>query len=176
MKNSIFLAILFLGPYILAQETSAGPILKNFGKVYKVNPDYKVDTEMHYKVVFDIDSSAEAMDELSSSLNTPARFLNMQAQSGVPLENMSVALVIHGAAFKDILVDSAYSERFQTDNPTRDLVQALLSSGVEIILCGQTAGYRKVAKEDMIPGVQTALSAMNALVQLQSKEYQLIKF
>ena len=176
MGNISFIAILFCGFLSFAQETTSGPIIKDFGKVFKVLPDFEVDTDMHYKVVFDIDSSAEAYDQLSGSMNTPARFVNMQAQSGVVKENMSVALVIHGDAFKDILLNSAYNERFNTKNPNHDLVKALLSSGVKIILCGQTASYRKVVREDMIPGVQMALSAMNALVQLQSKDYQLIKF
>lgn len=168
---------LFIGPLIFAQETASGPIIKVFGKVYQINsPDFEVDTDMHYKVVFDIESSPKDLNELNSSINTPARFLNMQAQSGVPIENMHLALVIHGDAYKDILRDSAYTERFQMNNPNHDLIQALLTSGVEIILCGQTARHRKVSKEDMLPGVQMALSAMNALVQLQRNEYQLIKF
>ncbi|HEA22675.1 hypothetical protein LCGC14_1317210 [marine sediment metagenome] len=176
MKNLYFILILFLGPTIFAQEISDGPVIKEFGEVYKVSPDYKVDTEMDFKVVFDIESSEKAFDGLSSSLNTPARFLNMHAQSGVPVANMTVALVIHGEAYKDILTDAAYSERFKMNNPNHELIEALLSSGVEIILCGQTAGHKKIVKKDIIPGVQTALSAMNALVQLQNKEYQLIKF
>ena len=176
MKNLYFIVILFLSPTIFAQEISGGPVIKEFGKVYKVSPDYEVDTEMDFKVVFDIESSEKAFDELSSSLNSPARFLNMHAQSGVPVANMSVAVVIHGDAYKDILTDAAYSQRFEMNNPNHKLVKALLSSGVEIILCGQTAGHKKVVKKDVIPGVKTALSAMNALVQLQNKEYQLIKF
>lgn len=176
MNNLYFIIILILSPTISAQEISAGPVIKEFGKVYRVVPDYKVDTKMDFKVVFDIDSSNTAFDELNSSLNTPARFLNMHAQSGVPVGNMSVAVVIRGDAYKDILTDAAYSERFKLKNPNYGLIKALLSSGVDIILCGQTAGHKKLIKKNIIPGVQTALSAMNALVQLQNQEYQLIKF
>ncbi|MGB7395970.1 MAG: DsrE family protein [Pricia sp.] len=176
MKGICFIAALFLGTIVSAQETAAGPVIKDFGKVYKVAPDFEVDKEMEYKVVFDIVDSPDSKTELNPGMNTPARFLNMNGQSGVSVEKMSLALVVHGGAFKDILNDTAYAERYQTANPNTELIQALLSSGVEIILCGQTAGHRKVSKEDMIPGVKLALSAMNALVQLQNQNYQLIKF
>ena len=158
------------------QETAAGPVITEYGAVYKVQPDFKVDTDMEHRVVFDVASSPESHDEINALINTPARYLNMQAQSGVSETKMKVAVVIHGGAYKDILTDAVYRERFQTSNPNSGLVRALLSSGVEVILCGQTAGKREISKVDMLPGVQLALSAMNALVQLQSKDYQMIAF
>ena len=176
MKRIYLISALLLGTPVCAQKTSAGPVIKDFGKVYEVAPDYEVDEKVDYKVVFDIVDSPDSTTELNPNINTPARFLNMNGQNGVPVEKMSLALVVHGSAFKDILSDAAYFKRYQTDNPNTELIKALLSSGVEIILCGQTAGHRKVSKEDMIPGVRLALSAMNALVQLQVQDYQLIKF
>lgn len=177
MKNLVVLLALACGSFSVAQESESGPVISNFGKVFEVDaPSFKLDLEMEYRAVFDVVSSPEDLSQLNSSINTPARFLNMHAQSGVPVKNLKAAVVVHGAAFKDILSDTAYNKRFKTENPNRELVRALLSSGTQTILCGQTAAHRKIAKEDMIPGVQLALSAMTALVHLQNDNYQLIKF
>lgn len=168
--------MLMASSYVYAQERSTGPIINGYGEVFTVeNPDFRVDTGMEYKVVFDIAESPESHTEINRSIDTAARFLNMQAQSGVPIEKMKVAIVIHGKAYKDILTDSAYKERFDADNPNQKLVASLLSSGVQFIICGQTAKARGISKNDMIVNVQMALSAMNALLKLQHKEQGFIK-
>lgn len=176
MRRIILLILLIGSSYISAQEKSTGPIIKGYGEVYKVEKsDFRVDTDMEYKVVFDISESPESHIEINKSIETAARFLNMQAQSGVSVDKMKVALVIHGQAYKDILKNSAYQERFDTDNPNRKLVESLLSSGAQFIVCGQTAKAREISKIDMIPNIQMALSAMNALLKLQHKEQGFIK-
>ena len=49
-------------------------------------------------------------------------------------------------------------------------------AGVEIIMCGQTASYRGVTKENSNPDIKFALSAMTALIQYQNSGYRFIKF
>jgi len=176
MKRIILSILLIVSSYVAAQEKSTGPIINDYGEVFKIEkPDFRVDTEMEYKVVFDISESPESHTKINRSIDTAARFLNMQAQNGVDPEKMKVALVIHGQAYKDILTNSAYQERFDTTNPNQKLVESLLSSGVQFIVCGQTAKARAISKIDMIPNVQMALSAMNALLKLQHKEQGFIK-
>lgn len=176
MTKIILPILLLASSNVFAQERSTGPIINGFGEVFKIEkPDFRVDTEMEYKVVFDISESPESHTKINRSIDTAARFLNMQAQSGVATEKMKVALVIHGQAYKDILTNNAYQERFDTANPNQKLVESLLSSGAQFIVCGQTAKARAISKNDMIPNVQMALSAMNALSKLQHKEQGYIK-
>ncbi|MEM8845755.1 MAG: DsrE family protein [Bacteroidota bacterium] len=172
-----FFSFLFLFPLCRAQEKQAGPVLEDYGEVWKVeNPDFKTDTDMEYKVVFDIMQSPESPTELNRSIETAARFLNMHAQSNVPKSQLKVALVVHGNASKDVIKNEAYSNRFDTQNPNYDMINQLMEAGVEVILCGQSSKSRGYPKEELIPGVKISLSAMTALIQLQNKDYQLIKF
>jgi hypothetical protein len=96
-KNYIFIAIVFLTFFgITAQEKKAGPIIADYGKVWEINnQDYKIEKNQELKVVFDIMNSPKDTSALNRSIETAARFLNMHAQSGVALENMKVALVVH---------------------------------------------------------------------------------
>jgi len=43
-------------------------------------------------------------------------------------------------------------------------------------MCGQTASYRGVTKENSNPDIKFALSAMTALIQYQNNGYRFIKF
>lgn len=178
MKSKALLLIALISSlFIFAQEKSAGPIIENFGKVWTIeNPDFKTPLDTDYKVVFDIMNSPEDPTQRNASIETAARFLNMHAQSGVPLENMKVALVVHNKASKDLCTNTAYKDRYGVDNPNIELIQELLNVGVEFIFCGQSSRSRNFPMEDIQPGIQLGLSAMTALIQLQNQGYNLIKF
>ncbi len=172
---SLFLLILFSLPCI-SQEKKAGPIIEKYGEVWTIeNPDFKTDTSQEFKVVFDVMDSPSSHDEINKKLETAARFLNMHAQSGVPKSQLKVALIVHNQASKDIAHDEAYRKRFGVSNPNSGLIKALLGADVEIIYCGQSSFSRDFPKEDLIPGVKMALSAMTASIQLQNEGYRLIK-
>ena len=180
MKNNyaVILCITLIFPLIISsQDKSTGPIIKNFGKVWAIeNPDFKVDTTKTYKAVFDIMNSPESHEAVNATIETAARFLNMHAQSGVPAENLKVALVVHNKASKDVITDAAYQKKYGTKNPNSELIKALQNAGGEIIFCGQSSISRGFPREDLIDGVQLSLSAMTALIQLQDNNYRLIKF
>jgi intracellular sulfur oxidation DsrE/DsrF family protein len=55
-------------------------------------------------------------------------------------------------------------------------VAALLGAGARIIVCGQTAAYYDVATEDLLPGVEMALSAMTVHALLQQQGFTLNPF
>jgi len=167
----------FISIFGFSQEKNAGPIIENHGKVWNIkSADIAVDTSREYKVVFDIMDSPEDKNALNAKIETAARFLNMHAQAGVPVKNLSAILVVHNAASKDIIADVAYQKKYGTNNPNSALVNELLQAGVEFIFCGQSSVSRGFPKEDLIPGVQLSLSAMTALIQLQDEGYRLIKF
>ncbi len=172
-----FFANVILMGSLFCQEKATGPIITDYGKVWKVDgQEYVIDTDTPLKVVFDIMNSPEDPTELNRSIETAARFLNMHAQNGVSIENMKVALVVHNKASKDIIQNAAYQERYGVDNPNAEMVEQLLDAGVQFIFCGQSSLSRNFPIEDTLEGVQLSLSAMTALIQLQNGGYRLIKF
>ena len=180
MKKTYCLSLLIcciIQTTLSSQEKSSGPIIKDYGKVWKIdNPDFKVDTTKEYKAVFDIMKSAENNEAVNPSIVTAARFLNMHGQSGVPAKQLKFALVIHNNASKDVITNEAYQKRYGTDNPNKELIKALLDAGGQVIFCGQSSLSRGFPREELIEGVQLSLSAMTALIQLQDDNYRLIKF
>ena len=171
------LLLIFSFYFTYSQTKSAGPIIEDFGKVFVVTqPDFPVDASLTYKVVFDVTNTPDEKDKLNPYLETAARFLNMHAQNGIPADQLEVAVVVHSAASKDIISNSAYQQRYGVGNPNEKLIEALLKANTQIIFCGQSAQARGFPKEELIPGVQLALSAMTALIQLQGQDYKFIKF
>ncbi|AEM72252.1 hypothetical protein Murru_3233 [Allomuricauda ruestringensis DSM 13258] len=157
----------------ISQETKSGPIVENYGAVWEIeNPDFKTETTQEFKVVFDVKDGPESDTEINRNLNTVARFLNMHAQSGVPTSQLKAALIVHGTAARNLLTDEAFRDRYKVDNPNRELVADLLEAGVEVIICGQSSKTRNLPKEDLIPGIKVALSAMTANIQLQNQGYR----
>ena len=181
MRYTLLYLALILSTSVLAQTQEAGNVINDFGKTYIVeSPDFKTNTTETLKVVFDVGRSFDNPSKPNPLIETAARFLNMHEKAGVSIENMEVALVIHGAAANDLLIAEAYKEHNKLEtqdyNPNGKLITALAEKGVTIILCGQTAAHRNITKENLHPDVKLALSAMTALVQLQNDGFRLINF
>ena len=179
-KLALTLLLAWLGLSALAQaetpQPSMGPVIEHFGPYLPVpDPGFVPLPGQQLNAVFDVASSPEP-GQASRYLETPARFVNMHAGSGVPEENIRAAVVIHGKATRDLLTDVAFQKRFGMDNPNRALVEALIAADVEVILCGQSAAFGGYEKTELLPGVKLALSAMTALVSLQNQGYRLIAF
>jgi len=158
-------------------ETKTKPIIDNYGKVYDVDkPDLLLKTTTKYHVIFDIYTDKSKKDGVNPLLNTVARYLNMHGQQGVLIENMSVVVIMHGAATKNVLNDEAHLKKYKINNPNSKLIQELTNSNVKIYVCGQSfiaSGFNKGEKSS---DVKLALSALTALVHYQSEGYQLINF
>lgn len=175
---------LTLGVLCLAFQTAQGqtkPVtgtaVKDFGKFFPVeNPSFKTDFTQNFKVAIDVQEASPKPGEIHPLFNTAARYLNMHTWAGVPLKDLHVALVVHGGGSDAILTDEAYQAKHGVANPNTSLIGQLNQAGVQIILCGQTAGARGITDQNRNAHVQVALSAMTALVQLQNQGYQLIEF
>jgi len=160
-----------------APKARTGPRLHGFGPVFDVpEPDFVTGTERDYRAVFDVARAPDEPDRVNPSIETLARFLNMHKRAGVPDERIHVALVLHGSAAKAALEDDAYRKRHNVDNPNQELLQALRAAGVRIVLCGQSAASRGFERAELAAPVELALSAMTALITLQSDGYELIAF
>lgn len=181
MKSNLFTGIIFLfvTSFSFAQnsERTKGLVIKDFGPIFSVeNPDFKTDITKEYKVIFDIHDTSTDPAALNAQLNTLARFLNMHAQAGVPLENLHVACVIHNKASKDAMNNEAYREKFGIDNPNVPLMEALDKAGAQIYMCGQSISARGMDRNRLASSVKVGLSAMTVILSLQMEGYQLIKF
>lgn len=171
------LSSFFLAGNVFSDNPPTGPVIRNYGPVFDVaDGAYSLKKDTHYKVSMDVSATGDASEDLNRRLESAARFLNMHARNGIDARNIEFAIVVHGAAGKDLLKDDAYMGRFDGPNPNTALLNALGEAGVEIYLCGQTAAYRGFSAEELNPAVTMALSAMSAHVRLQSEGYTLIPF
>ncbi len=153
-----------------------GEIVKDYGKFYAVeDTDIKTDTTSEFKVIFDITKSSEDKSVPNKYIATAARFLNMHANEGMNKTQLKVAMTIHGGAWQDVLNNETYKEKYGVNNPNFDLINQLTKAGVDIIICGQTAGVRGITHENANPNVKFALSAMTALLQYQNNGYTFLK-
>lgn len=179
MKKHILFQLFVLATSIaIAQnQRTEGKVIKNFGTTFTVdNPEIKTNTSADFKVIFDVSSTSDEKNVINKNMVTAARFLNMHANEGMQLKQLKVAITVHGAAWKDVLSDAEYKKKFGVVNPNSKLIKELNKAGVDIIICGQTAKYRKIDRQVVMPEVKFALSAMTALIQYQSKGYTFIKF
>lgn len=172
------LVCLLFNSIVFAQtERIKGKIISDFGETSKVTDiDIKTDVSAEFKVIFDVAKSSEDKSIINKNIVTAARFLNMHADAGMDPSQLKVAMTIHGGAWQDVLTNEAYREKFGVDNPNTELINQLTEAGADIIICGQTAGFRGITKKNANPNVKFALSAMTALLQYQQNGYTFIKF
>jgi intracellular sulfur oxidation DsrE/DsrF family protein len=180
MKNSLVLLIASVWFYTLSAqnvELIKGPIINDFGASFQIETvDLQLNTNKEYKVIFDVFTDNSKDGKENPLIGTVARYLNMHAQQGVKLENMKVALILHGKATKSALSNSAFNRIYNTENPNIELIDALKKANVEIFVCAQSYLFSKYDLKDVSENVKVSLSALTALVEYQSNGYQIINF
>lgn len=173
--RAALLGILLLAAPLLATEPSKGPRIEDYGPTYPINDrDVPLPEGFTYKAVFDLAAYPGEVTAVNVRLESVARFLNMHGRHGVPVENMDLAVVVHGAAVKNLLNNDAYEARYKVENPNLELLTLLRAAGVSIYVCGQSTSFSGVDKNELTDGVQVALSAMTMLTVLQSDGYALL--
>ncbi len=146
------------------------PVIKNFGGVVQL-PNAAQQPRAGTKLLVDL-TSGGAADKLNSGLEKVAKYLNIYAGGGAQPIKVQIAMVFHGDATLCVLNSEAYSAKFQTEgNPNLQLLQELHKSGVELYVCGQSLISKGSAPEDVEVIVETAVSALTAVVNLQSDGY-----
>ena len=170
MKKVTMLALALLASPLAAQDMSAfktGPVFTQFGPHAPVEGIDTVPGDTEFSVAFDV---AKPADEgaRNRGFESAARFINMHVAAGVPEDNIRIAVVVHGKAVNDLLA--------RGDNASADMVQIMLEHGVRFIVCGQSAAAHGVTHDEMIPGVEMALSAMTAHALLQQRGYTVNPF
>ena len=152
-------------------------IIKDFGEVFEVeSPDLLLAKDKEYKVIFDIYTDYSNGEKLNPLINTVARFINMHGAQGIRLENMKIAVILHGKATKSALSDLSYKTLYEIENPNTKLIQELINFNVEVFVCGQSFMASNFKIEDKSENVKLSLSALTALVKYQKNGYQIINF
>jgi intracellular sulfur oxidation DsrE/DsrF family protein len=154
---------------------SKGPVFPNFGENTLIEGGLVDAKSQQFKVLFDVSKKNDG-DAPHRSLNTVARFINMHVRAGVPIDNIAVAIVVHGEASFELIENGAYQQRFTKNNPSNALLGQLLAAGVRVILCGQSASHHDIQRKDLVSGVELSLSAMTANALLQQAGYTLNPF
>jgi len=173
----LLLVLAFHSTTLSAESPKAtkGPIFTEYGPVFKIEDrDIQLKEGFKYKVFFDITQAAKETFNLNRRFESVARFINMHAMNGVKLEDMEIAVVVHGAATRDVLTQKTYQELYLDDNPTLKLIEQLHEKGVKFYLCGQSLYFQNLSKKDLAPQVNLALSAMTTSTMLQAEGYTLI--
>ena len=151
-----------------SDDFHAGALIPAYGKIAPV-PDAKpLPADTTFKLAIDVVEGGET-GEVNGRFVTAAAFLNLQNANDIPPENVEIALVVHGPAHRDILVDSAYGG----DNPNKEILAALQKYQVSVYYCGQSAVYRDVQAKDLLPGVEITHSATTTHAILQQQGYSL---
>ncbi len=178
-KHAAALTALSLAAAPLAAQSDAfhsGPVFTEFGNVASVETTMEMPSDASFAVAFDTSTAADP-GEINRTLNSAARFINMHVEAGVPVENIRVAIVVHGSAGFDLTNAESYGGHYDgAENANAAAIAALIANNVHIILCGQSAAYYEIGVEDLLPGVDMALSAMTAHALLQQDGFTLNPF
>ena len=178
MRTAVF-AMCLISTQLLAQldQFHAGKVITSYGKVAEIEGMEPLPQNAKFKVSFDIAKPAEA-GEINRALDSVARFINMHVAAGVDIENIDLAVVIHGKSVTEMTGNDFYQKDKQNDlaNTNIPLIKALQSKRVVFYVCGQSAAYYGVKSSDLLPNVKMALSAMTAHALLQQQGYTLNPF
>jgi len=135
-----------------------------------------VPADTEFAIAFDVAKPAED-GARNRGFESAARFINMHVAAGVPEENIQIAVVVHGKAAMDLLSDEAWAAKGKEGaNLSGAMIRAMLDKGVRFILCGQSGAAYGIKADELIPGVETALSAMTAHALLQQSGYTVNPF
>ena len=145
-----------------------GALIKEYGPIAEVPGLEPLPKDTHFKLAIDVvDGGVEG--EVNKRFNTAAAFLNLQYAQGIEPDNVEIALVVHGSAHRDLLTDEAYGGT----NPNAEVLRLLQEQGVRVYYCGQSAVYRDVARDDLLPGIELSASATTTHVLLQQQGFAL---
>lgn len=161
-----------------AEDTafSTGPVFETMGPVADIDADMTIPKRAKFSIAFDTAKPGDT-GQTNRTLVTAARFMNMHVKAGVSQKNIKLAVIVHGKASFDLIQDVYYAKTYEgAENPNVLPIKALTDEGVRIILCGQSAAYHGITKEELLPGVEMALSAMTAHALLQQNGYTLNPF
>ena len=153
-----------------APATPTNPVIPKYGSVVRL-PNAAHQPRQGTKVLIDVTRGSEPA-ELNAAIEKVAKYLNIYAGAGEKPMKGQFAVVFHGDATLAVLNADAYSAKFKTKgNPNLDLLHQLHEQGVELFVCGQTLLNKEAKPEEVAVFIDTAVSALTVVVNLQSDGY-----
>jgi intracellular sulfur oxidation DsrE/DsrF family protein len=146
------------------------PVIASHGGVFQL-PEAAAQPRQGTRLVIDVTRGSDP-EKLNPAIEKVAKYLNIYAGAGAEPVEAQFAVVLHGDATMTVLNSDAYAARFKTaGNPNLDLLHELHEAGVELYVCGQTLLSEGSAPQDVAVFVDTAVSALTAVVNLQADGY-----
>ncbi|EKK04393.1 secreted protein containing DUF1791 [Rhodopirellula baltica SH28] len=143
------------------------PVIAGVGKVVRL-PSAVQQPKVGAKLLVDLTSGAEP-GKINPGLERVAKYLNIYAGAGELPTEVQIAVVIHGGATLTVLNSDAYAAKFGTEsNPNLELMHQLHEAGVDMYVCGQSLIASGAKPNEVVVFVDTAVSALTAVVNLQS--------
>ena len=157
------------------EKFEPGTVIKEYGKLAKIDSDFKIPAGMKFKVRFDVERGGRGA--INQGFDMAARLINLQAASGIAAEDTEIAVVVHGSAALDV-VTNEFSENSDqaAPNASAKLIEVLQKHNVKFYICGQTIVYRDIKKENLLPGIVVAPSAMTVHAVLAQQGFTLNPF
>lgn len=152
------------------------PIVPHFGGIYEIPGSVQPDSDLDYKIVIDLKTLQSKKDQLNLGLNNVARMMNLHGLGGVVEESMRIVVAVHGGATETILTNERYRQKNGKDNPNLELISALIDSGAELYVCGQSLLARGYELNEVNPEVEVGLSMLTIVTEHMHKGYQLLVF
>jgi intracellular sulfur oxidation DsrE/DsrF family protein len=157
-----------------AGDALGPPLITGYGEVTPIeNAGERPDPKLDYKVVLNA-TKGGGDDAPVPFLDKAAKVANLLAQSGVPAEHRHVVVILQGAATTGVLNEAGLKARGRTRNPSADLIAKLNAAGVSVRVCGQALAGAKIARSEVLQGVQVDLSALSTVSTLQLRGYAVL--
>ena len=153
-----------------ASATPTNPVIPKHGAVVRL-PNAAHQPREGTKILIDITRGSKPA-ELNEAIEKVAKYLNIYAGGGAKPAKGQFAVIFHGDATLAVLNDDAFSAKFKTNgNPNLDLLHQLHEQGVDLFVCGQTLISKEAKPEEVAVFIDTAVSALTVVVNLQADGY-----
>jgi intracellular sulfur oxidation DsrE/DsrF family protein len=174
MKPLLTIILLTIGLSLSNAQDKLFPVIKGYGAIEVVPFEtVKPDPNQTYKLIDELYFGQEDKEKLYSNLNYSARIVNGHAATGIPQENLKMAIVIFSGATPTILSNAEYKKRFGFDNSNIEVLDRLMAAGVDVIVCGQSLVKQKITPDLVHKGVTQAFSRITATSDLINQGYSI---
>jgi intracellular sulfur oxidation DsrE/DsrF family protein len=138
----------------------------------------KVQHKHDIKVVYDVNqNNIEA--GIGQALYYVRGLLEAYKGQGIPMKQLHISVVVHGAAGYWLLKDPKYQDFVGNPfdvNPNEKVVKELIAHGVSVEICHVTMKAHRWKPEDILPGVKIVYDAYTRIIDLQMQGYAYVKF
>lgn len=155
---------------LLGQEPSPIP---EVGKMVDIPGAHETpNPNLDYKIVFDLNSTADKVDDVNPGLTTIAALVNTFAHYHVGPTHRHFVAIFHGPTVDLVVNDETYRTSHEGHaNPNVKLMHELTAAGVQLVVCGQSALQHHIDLKTIQSDVQLNFSATVTLMNLQTQGY-----